>query len=103
MNAAERRPHGDRVRHGMHKTNDARIRLAGRLHGHLLRWRRCAVPRARHVPGQQRHRQKDPALGFVDFVNRADILMVEPGGGLGFALEAPAGFVVAKQMRREKF
>ena len=60
-------------------------------------------PSAQGTAFEEGHDDKRPPLGFVDFVNCADIRVIEPGSGLGFTLEAPAGFVVAKQMRREKF
>ena len=52
---------------------------------------------------QEGHDDERPPVGLVDLVNGADVGMVERGGGLGFALEALAAFVVAEQVRREEF
>ena len=50
----------------------------------------------------QGHRQEGLAIGLADFVDRADVGMIESGGGLGFAKETGFGLVVAKQVRRQE-
>ena len=55
------------------------------------------------LPLQQFHGDEMLAVGFVDFVNRADVRMVERGGGEGFALEAFAGGGIVFHLGRQKF
>ena len=43
------------------------------------------------------------SVGLVDFVEGADVGVIEGGGGLGFLFEAPSGVVVAEKMRRQEF
>ncbi len=43
------------------------------------------------------------SVGLVDFVESADIGVIEGGGGFGFLFEAPSSLVVAQQMRRQEF
>ena len=52
---------------------------------------------------QQFHGDEMFAVGFVDFVNRADVRMVERGGGEGFALKALAGRGIVLHVGRKKF
>jgi hypothetical protein len=49
------------------------------------------------------HHEEERALGFVDFVNRADVRMINGRSGAGFAHEAGAGFFVADEISRQSF
>ena len=60
-------------------------------------------PRAQRTAFQEGHDDKRPSLGLVDFVNRADIRMIQPRGGFCLALETLAGLFVSQQVRREEF
>ena len=49
------------------------------------------------------HGDEGAAFDLFDFVNGADVGVVEGGGGLGFAREARADFGIGDQMRGQKF
>ena len=48
------------------------------------------------------HGDEGPARGLIDFVNRADVVVVESGSGFGLADEALAPFLVLNQVGRQK-
>ena len=43
------------------------------------------------------------AFGLIDLIDRADVGMIEGGGGAGLALEAVDGLGIAGELRRKKF
>ena len=52
---------------------------------------------------QQFHGDEMLAVRFVDLVNRADVRMIERGGGKGFALESFAGCGIILHFRGQEF
>jgi hypothetical protein len=76
------------------------------LRGHVERFLRTEGSRLDLVlealAFDERHRDKDQILGFVDLENRADVGMVENGGGLGFADETLAVLRVLERLREEE-
>ena len=49
------------------------------------------------------HRDKHLFVLVVDFINRADVGMIQRGGGLGFTLEAAKGLWVFGNLIRKEF
>ena len=52
---------------------------------------------------QQLHGDEGLPVGFVDFVNGADVRMIERGRGLGFALKTAQGLRVLGDVLGQKF
>ena len=86
--------------------NPARVRRVERL-GQLHSNRqglgeREGPPRdscGKRLPLDQLHRDEMPAIGLADVVNRADIRMVQGGGGPGFATEPLRGVGIDRPVR----
>ncbi len=57
-------------------------------------------PLAQRPAFEEGHDDEGASIDLVDFVDRADVGVVELGGSFGFALEALAAFLIAKQMWR---
>ena len=49
------------------------------------------------------HRDEGFAVRFADIVNRADVGMVQGGGGLGFSLETREGLRIFRDVVRQEF
>ena len=52
--------------------------------------------------GETLHHDEGVAFGLVNFVNRADVGMIESGSGAGFSLESFERLMVPHQLGREK-
>lgn len=65
------------------------LQRVGNVNGHVqqsVKLQRMSVNQAfENLPLHQLHDQEGPAIGFSDVVHRADIRMVQCGGGFGFA------------------
>jgi hypothetical protein len=53
-------------------------------------------------PFEEGHNNECPAVGFVDFVNGANVGMIACGGSLCLTKKTLSPFFVTQQMRRQK-
>jgi hypothetical protein len=89
--------------------NPARVRRVeriGHLHGNRQRlgqWHGPARdPCRERLPLDEFHRDEMPAIAFADVVNRADIRMIERGGGASLATETLRRGGIDLLVRRQK-
>jgi len=68
---------------------------------HLQRLASDLVPE--RLPLQQFHGDKGAPIGLVDFVNRADVRMIQRGRSLGFPLEAAEGLCIVGEFVGKEF
>ena len=62
-----------------------------------------AHPVLQCAPFQEFHREEGPSLGFLDFVDRADVWMIQRRCGARLALEALERLRIADEIVREEF
>ncbi len=77
----------------------------GRLDQHLHRERRRHLPLGQHglerAAGHELHDEEVEPVGAFDGVDRDDVRVVEPGGGLRLLLEPRDDLGVARELRRQ--
>jgi hypothetical protein len=78
-------------------------KLQGELERQIKRHRAAANELLERLAVDEGHDKEEDSIHFVDFVDRADIGMIDGRSGAGLAHEAGAGLLVAHQVRGERF
>ena len=76
--------------------------LRGQVQQHMERHRPTADPLLQRLPLQQFHGDEAMAFVFADFVDRADVRMVQRRGRARLAEKTLQGLVVARNLARKK-